>query len=147
MRRKSSNESSSIFSELLTGQLIQKMPEDVWLKFAWMLCVDSKTYSDSQIIRITNGTMVVQCSSVYAANYLDHPTSILERWRKLNLTRALPPVTQITISLSQLNHADKPTNAIENAPPSATEIQKYTAAVQDPILGKMLAGLAAKRGL
>jgi len=145
MRRKTSNDSGSIFSDILTGQLINNMPDDVWLNFAWMLCVDSQTYNETRVTQIAQGIMVVQCNSVYAANQLESPSPILDRWRKLNLTRALPPVNQIAVTLGQLSGrpAQPPSTASTNLP-SNQEIEKYTAAVNDQTLGKMLARIAAK---
>ncbi len=105
-------------AEGIVGMIpVEKMPEDVWFRYAWMRSVDPEVWSGTRVLGVGQGVLRLACQTVEAAHKLEDRAGIIKKFRQMGCLRALPYVNQIEVVYGNLiaSNAPKETPSLDEA--------------------------------
>lgn len=119
---------------------LQKMPADLWLRFAWSLCVDKDCAKTSEIISIQDGVWSVACHSAHAVRVLSQPQVIIDQLIKMSLKRPLPRIEKIIPIMTRIEN-EQDTQSLE---PEIKDDARIPVTIDDPTMRRVLSRFLIK---
>lgn len=123
---------------------VDAMPDEIWLRYAWMMAAGSDVFDDTQILSVADGTIHIRCFNTRAVSRLSNPQPILEKLRLFGCRRKLPRIDRIAVSVGNVMEMKTSETRLPVQPDDA-KYREALEVIEDPALARMLAVLVTQR--